>query len=81
MGADRLDQNSHSQAVALWKVRSMGLLPDSAEDWAPIFGGTWLGTWLLANSSTSNPATPVAPLPLEIKVAPVSAAQVVPPPI
>lgn len=71
-----LDRTSHLQAVALWKIRSMGLLPDSAEDWAPIFGGTWLGTWLLA-TSTSTPAR----LPLEIKVVPPAAAmQAVPPP-
>ncbi|GAA5843418.1 hypothetical protein JCM9279_002095 [Rhodotorula babjevae] len=25
-------------AVGLWKVNSMGLLPTSAEDWAPVFG-------------------------------------------
>ncbi|KAG0660346.1 hypothetical protein C6P46_004646 [Rhodotorula mucilaginosa] len=66
-------------AVALWKIRSMGLLPDSAEDWAPIFGGTWLGTWLLANSTSTLTSTP-ARLPLEIKVMPAAAAQVVPPP-
>ena len=26
------------QAVGLWKCDSMGLLPKSAEDWAPVFG-------------------------------------------
>ncbi|POY76329.1 hypothetical protein BMF94_0524 [Rhodotorula taiwanensis] len=44
-------------AVALWKIRSMGLLPDSAEDWAPIFGG-----WLM-----STPASGIAdPLPVKV---------------
>ncbi|GAA5873657.1 hypothetical protein JCM3774_005006 [Rhodotorula dairenensis] len=44
-------------AVALWKIRSMGLLPDSAEDWAPIFGNT---SWLVRQHHPQHPQQPVA---------------------
>ncbi|GAA5984951.1 hypothetical protein JCM10908_002465 [Rhodotorula pacifica] len=53
-------------AVALWKIRSMGLLPDSAEDWAPIFG-----SWVLGNQSQAA----AAPLKMQINpLAPVAGA-------
>ncbi|BGP57467.1 hypothetical protein JCM8202_002024 [Rhodotorula sphaerocarpa] len=52
-------------AVALWKLRSMGLLPDSAEDWAPIFG-SWVVPPAAAAAAVTPPPAGVPPLGISI---------------